>query len=217
MKGNKYGTPRKKKALRRSLFCLFLLPLFLLLHFYNYNFTMEQALGDAELHYGTGELTVIRNLGQPVDDERFPEFYLCANENALLHIGFDHSNWKGWKTSSAALLDCSGDSGIHVLHHYLHTFYNRGNLKVSSVFIGRVDDEAIQRVEILIQSYDRDKDDIILETDEFIEYEGARYFLLSHNGRDPTGAQHTVSTYGAGNTLLSSSELNNDYSSRVDR
>ena len=98
MKKTKYGTPRKLKALRRSIVCSLLLALFLLLHFHDYNSSLEQALDETYRRFGTGELAVINNYGQPVDDERFPEFYLCANENALLHIGISHDAWNGWKT-----------------------------------------------------------------------------------------------------------------------
>lgn len=214
MKKTKYGTPRKLKALRRSIVCFLLLALFLLLHFHDYNSSLEQALDEAYRRYGTGKLAVVNNYGQPVEDERFPEFYLCANENALLHMGISHDAWNGWEPIAVAALDCSEDAAVHSMLHYLHTFYNAGNLKVSFVVFGRVDDDTVQRVEVVLHLYDGDED-ITMETDEFIEFEGHRYFMLLYNANHPYSVDYTLTAYDRDDAIIYSRRILDSDSSQV--
>jgi len=192
-----------------------LLALFLLLHFHDYNSSLEQALVKASHRYGTGELAVINNYGQPVDDERFPEFYLCANENALLHMGISHDAWNGWEPIAVAALDCSEQAPVHSMLHYLHTFYNAGNLKVSFVVFGRVDDDAVQRVEFALSLNGWEKE-VLLETDEFTEFGGYRYFMLKHNDVQPFSISYTMTAYDKDGGVISSQYYNTGASSQVD-
>ena len=142
-----------------------------------------QAIWQLQERGGTGWTRVVTRDWVP-ELHKTHLVYLTENEEALL-LGNTYLTLYGWMAGADAVVDCTEDAPIYAGSTYM----NRDGEWVWYYF-GRVDDPAVATVTILLQSEEWDNDtqtrfrrDIrSLETAEFYEKEGRRYFLLKDNG-----------------------------------
>ncbi len=147
-----------------------------------------QAIRETEEREGVYHTRVLRRMWEP-EIYKTSLFYLTANENALL-LGDAHLTFLGWFPDFGVALDCSGDAPLYAAERTV----NRSNHEGTHFFFyGRVDDPAIETVEIslrYISGYDEEKKEniyqehICLTAPIWQERDGYRYFLEKYHLED---------------------------------
>lgn len=125
-----------------------------------------------------------------VDRSRTPEIqrtniaFLTANDKATMFSSC-YLTIYGWMANFHVALDCTGEEPLYAGASYMHRDDSR-----AWYFFGRVDDPAIQRVEISICSEEYDEMSYAYVGEEIHrmagipleEQSGRRYFLVKYNG-----------------------------------
>lgn len=121
-------------------------------------------------------------------------FYLTANDEAVLlhNIYFKTHDWWGWSGSPTHLLDCTAERPLHAAQELIYEDTGPGKgyhcYGIHYFFFGRVDDPAIETVEIRLQT-DPAYEEAAEETAglgylrlnaPILRKDGRRYFLAYH-------------------------------------
>lgn len=183
MKRVKKLPTRKRDALRRAAWALaLLLAANALLHLGQ--LLPIQAIRETEEREGVYHTRVLRRMWVP-EVYKTSLFYLTANENALL-LGDAHFTYLGWFPQFGAALDCSGGEPLYAAER---TVNRSGHEGTHFFFYGRVDDPAIETVELslrYIREYGEKKEENIyqehvrLTAPIWQERDGRRYFFLQY-------------------------------------
>lgn len=158
-----------------------------------------QAIHSAEEREGVRGAHVLRRLWEP-DIYKTSLFYLSASENALI-LSDARLTFLGWMPQFGTALDCTGEQPLHAAERSVSRDEDTGH---HMFFYGRVDDPAIETVELslrYISSYGRDGEEnrygehvrLTVPEEGWIERGGQRYFLLSYRLEDwpHEGGEHT--------------------------
>ena len=176
-----------------------------------------QAVRLREGQDGVQDTRVVRRQWEPELLNGTALFYLTANDNAVLLTDTDLTV-RGWAPRQSGLLDCTEDKPLHageriVLLDAGEDAENR-YYGACLFFYGRVDDPAIETVEIRLQmppDYETAEGETVdmgylLLTASIFEKNGRRYFLLDHRVPFQSGtarADRIVGRNAAGNGVTS--------------
>ena len=182
-KGKKTVLPsRRRRALKRTaitlvlLFCInYIMHIGLLLP--------RQAVHQIEERKATGWTQVVAREWTP-EIHKTHLAYLSQNENATL-FSSTYLTFYGWMVGFGVALDCTEEAQAHA---GFSTMYRKDNR--SWYFFGRVDDPAVQRVELSLCREEADAmshpllgAEVRRITDiELMEQSGRRYFLVKDRG-----------------------------------
>ena len=176
-----------------------------------------QAVRLAEEQNGVRNTRVIWRHWEPELLNGTALFYLTANNNAVL-LTDAYLTVQGWRPGYSGLLDCTEDKPLHAGERIvtLDAGENAENRYYGAhlFFYGRVDDPAIETVEIRLQvppDYETAEGETVdlgylLLTAPIFQKEGRRYFLLDYRAPSPDGvkrADRIVGRNAAGNGVTS--------------
>lgn len=145
-----------------------------------------QAIRETEEREGVYHTRVLRRMWAP-EIYKTSLFYLTANENALL-LGDAHFTYLGWFPQFGTALDCSGGEPLYAAERSV--IRQRDQESTLYFFYGRVDDPAVETVEIslrYISGYDEEKKEKIYQEHDRLtapiwsERDGRRYFLVQYD------------------------------------
>ena len=144
-------------------------------------------------------------------------FYLTASDSAMFLTGASLTA-RGWQPTHAGLLDCTGDRALHAAESQILQ-YSGPDAEPPRYgdayyfFYGRVDDPAIETVELRLQvdaGYEGTSEETVSLgyihlTAPIFEKDGVRYFLLYHRlpaeGQPRSGENRVIGKDRDGNTV----------------
>ena len=149
-----------------------------------------QAIHMAEEREGVRGTRVLRRLWEP-DIYKSTLFYLSASEDAVV-LSDARLTFLGWLPQFGTALDCTGSAPLHAAERSVSQSGKPGR---HMFFYGRVDDPAIETVELslrYISGYGRGGEKnrfevavlLTVPEESWIERNGRRYFLLSYKLED---------------------------------
>lgn len=149
-----------------------------------------QAIHMAEEREGVRGTRVLRRLWEP-DICKTSLFYLSASENAVI-LSDAYLTFLGWLPQFGTALDCTGTAPLYAAERSVSRHEEPGR---HLFFYGRVDDPAIETVELslrYISGYGRAGEKnryeeavrLTVPEEGWIERNGRRYFLLSYELED---------------------------------
>lgn len=180
---------RKREALRHAVRALILL--LVVQYLLHIGLLLPiQAIHMAEEREGVRGTRVLRRLWEP-DIYKSSLFYLSASEDAVV-LSDAYLTFLGWLPQFGTALDCTGSAQLYAAERNVSRNEEPGR---HMFFYGRVDDPAIETVELslrYISGYGREgeknryEEAVLLTVPEesWIERNGRRYFLLSYKLED---------------------------------
>lgn len=167
-----------------------------------------QAVRSMEEKQGLQGSQVVRRQWKPEVYGWSSLFYLTAGGRAVSLTGVSLTA-RGWRPTHTGLLDCAEDKPLHAGEDAENRYYG-----THLFFYGRVDDPAIETVEIRLQvppGYEAAEGETVdagylLLTAPIFEKDGRRYFLLDHRTSfqgGATRADRIVGRNAAGNGVTS--------------
>lgn len=176
-----------------------------------------QAVRLAEEQNGVQDTRAVRRQWEPELFNGTALFYLTANDNAVL-LTDTYLTAQGWQPRYSGLLDCTEDKPLHAGERIvtLDAGEDAENRYYGThlFFYGRVDDPAIETVEIRLQAppdYETAEGETVdqgylLLTAPIFQKNGRRYFLLDYRAPSPDSvkrADRIVGRNAAGNGVTS--------------
>lgn len=176
-----------------------------------------QAVRMREGQEGAQDTQVVRRQWEPELHSGTALFYLTASDNAVV-LSDTLLTAQGWRPMSSSMLDCTEDKPLHAGERIvtLDAGEDAENRYYGThlFFYGRVDDPAIETVEIRLQTppgYEAAEGETVdagylLLTAPIFEKDGRRYFLLDHRMSFQGGAKRADRVVGrnaAGNGVTS--------------
>lgn len=176
-----------------------------------------QAVHLKEQQNGIPRTRVVRRQWEPELHNGTALFYLTASDRAVV-LSDTYLTAQGWRPMYSSILDCTGDRPLHAGERIV--ILDAGEDAESRYygthlfFYGRVDDPAIETVEIRLQvppDYEAAEGETVdvgyylLLNAPIFEKEGRRYFLLDHRTsfQSAARADRIVGRNAAGNGVTS--------------